>query len=100
MKTTLFLILTVILLSCEGTHTTKNPKEYSFQVQFFYQGLPSTQLDTIKWIGTGTNTFFLNHGDIVKWGNGGPNVTLLSGVTWFKVISIRDLKTNQQLEIK
>lgn len=96
-KLSLLLLISIMIFSCKQI---RHKKEYTIQVQYFYQGKPSSQTDTIKYNDIGENRFFLEKGDLVRWNDIKDKIAISSGISWFKVLSILDKETGQQLEIK
>jgi hypothetical protein len=81
------LALTILIYGC----CDRTPKEYTFKVYYF--GCPKTP-DTLRWVGTGTNMFHLKNGDLKLSASRDEGSAIVSGISKFEVISIREIRTN------
>jgi hypothetical protein len=97
-------VFSLVILSCHlascgpAKESDDRKKEYTFLVQYFSHGQPSCRLDTVRWTGTGVNKFDLDDGSLKKCGT--PHITIAAGVNWYKPVSITDVNTGDQIEIK
>lgn len=82
MKKLLIILSAIGLISCTAEDLKK--KEYTFAVTYF-----NGDLDTVKRIDIGRNTYVLNEGDLRNYHNG---YVLVSIVRKFNVVSIKELK--------